>query len=158
MPLIHLETEIAAPIERVFDLTRSIDLHRISMSGSQERAVDGVTSGLIKLGETVTWEAVHFGVRQRLTSKITVCDRPRHLQDVMIAGAFAGITHDHFLSETENGTLMKDDFDYRSPLGPLGLIADFLFLETYMTKLLAERNATIKRFAEGEEWKKIFGA
>ena len=155
MPLIHLETEIAAPIERVFDLTRSIDLHRISMSGSQERAVDGVTSGLIELGQTVTWEAVHFGVGQRLTSKITVCDRPRHLQDVMVSGVFVGFTHDHFLSETGNGTLMKDDFDYRSPLGPLGLIADFLFLETYMTKLLAERNATIKRFAEGDEWKQV---
>lgn len=122
------------------------------MESSKERAVDGVTSGLIELDETVTWEAVHFGVRQRLTSKITVCDRPCHLQDVMIRGAFAGFTHDHFLSETENGTLMKDVFDYRSPLGLFGSVADFLFLEAYMTKLLSERNATIKRFAEGDEW------
>jgi ligand-binding SRPBCC domain-containing protein len=155
MPLIQLETKIRAPIERVFDLARSIDLHRISMSNSQERAVDGRTSGLIELGETVTWEAVHFGVRQRLTSKITVCDRPRHLQDVMVSGAFAGFTHDHFLSETATGTLMKDDFDYRSPLGPLGSVADLFFLKAYMTKLLAERNAVIKRFAEGEEWKEV---
>lgn len=110
---------------------------------------------MIELGETVTWEAVHFGVRQRLTSKITVCDRPRHLQDVMVTGVFAGFTHDHFLSETETGTLMKDDFDYRSPLGPLGSLADLLFLEAYMTKLLAERNAVIKRFAEGDEWKAV---
>lgn len=155
MPLIHLETEIMAPIERVFDLARSIDLHRISMENSSERAIDGVTSGLIELGETVTWEAVHFGIRQRLTSKITVCDRPRHLQDVMVSGAFAGFTHDHFLSETEDGTLMKDDFDYRSPLGPLGIVADVVFLEAYMTKLLEERNAVIKRFAESDEWKQI---
>jgi ligand-binding SRPBCC domain-containing protein len=155
MPLIYLETEIMAPIERVFDLARSIDLHRISMENSSERAIDGVTSGLIELGETVTWEAVHFGIRQRLTSKITVCDRPRHLQDVMVSGAFAGFTHDHFLSETEDGTLMKDDFDYRSPLGPLGIVADVVFLEAYMTKLLEERNAVIKRFAESDEWKQI---
>lgn len=156
MPLIHLETEIQAPVERVFDLARSIDLHRISMENSQERAVDGRMSGLIELGETVTWEAVHFGVRQRLTSKITVCDRPQHLQDVMVSGAFEGFTHDHFLSETDNGmTLMKDDFDYRSPLGPLGSVADLLFLKAYMTKLLAERNTIIKRFAEGDEWKAV---
>ena len=125
------------------------------MENSSERAIDGVTSGLIELGETVTWEAVHFGIRQRLTSKITVCDRPRHLQDVMVSGAFAGFTHDHFLSETEDGTLMKDDFDYRSPLGPLGIVADVVFLEAYMTKLLEERNAVIKRFAESDEWKQI---
>jgi len=103
MPLIQLETKIRAPIERVFDLARSIDLHRISMENSQERAVDGRTSGLIELGETVTWEAVHFGVRQRLTSKITVFDRPRHIQNVMVDGAFAGFTPDHFLSEAATG-------------------------------------------------------
>lgn len=125
------------------------------MENSQERAVDGRTSGLIELGETVTWEAVHFGVKQRLTSKITVCDRPRHLQDVMVSGAFAAFTHDHFLSETANGTLMKDDFDYRSPLGFVGSIVDALFLESYMAKLLSERNETIKRFAEGNEWKSL---
>lgn len=103
MPLIHLETEIRAPMERVFDLARSIDLHRISMETTSERAVDGVTSGLIGLGETVTWEAVHFGFPQRLTSKITICDRPRHLQDVMVSGAFAGFTHDHFLLKVTRG-------------------------------------------------------
>lgn len=155
MPLIHLETEIHAPIERVFDLARSIDLHKISMGKSQERAVEGVTSGLIELGESVTWEAIHFGVKQRLTSRITICDRPRHLQDVMVSGPFTEFTHDHFLSETNDGTLMIDDFDYRSPLGILGSIADSLFLKSYMTKLLSERNETIKRFAEGQQWKEI---
>jgi len=155
MPVIKLETSFNAPIERVFDLARSIDLHAESMSGSQERAVGGVTSGLIDLGQTVTWEAVHFGIRQRLTSKITVCDRPRHLQDVMVSGAFAGFTHDHYFVETEDGTLMKDKFDFRSPLGPLGKIADVLFLKSYMTKLLSERNRQIKWAAESDEWRRF---
>lgn len=88
MPVIDLETKINAPIERVFDLARSIDLHQRSMGHTQERAVGGVLSGLLDLGQTVTWEAVHFGFRQRLTSKITVCDRPTHLQDIMVEGGF----------------------------------------------------------------------
>jgi len=155
MPLIHLETAIHAPIERVFDLARSIDLHQKSMENLQERAVDGVTTGLIELGETVTWEASPFGVRQRLTSKITLCDRPRHLQDVMVRGAFAEFTHDHYLSENDGVTLMKDDFEYRSPFGPLGIVADTVFLKSYMTKLLEQRNSHIKRFAEGDEWKEV---
>src|SRR5882762_9835170 len=104
MPVIELETEIEAPVERVFDLARSIDLHAESMSGSRERAIGGVMSGLIEVGETVTWEAVHFGMTQRLTSKITVCDRPRHLQDIMVSGAFSRFTHDHFFTATESGT------------------------------------------------------
>jgi len=155
MPIIRLETLIHAPIEVVFDLARSIDLHAESMGRSRERAVDGVMTGLINRGETVTWEAVHFGVRQRLTSRITVCERPRHLQDVMVEGAFRRFTHDHFLSLVGGDTLMKDIFDYESPLGLAGRIADRLFLERYMTRLLTDRNRVIKRTAECGAWRKF---
>lgn len=154
MPVITLITEIAAPIERVFDLARSIDLHRDSMGHTDERAVGGITNGLICLGETVTWEAVHFGIRQRLTSKITACDRPTHLQDVMAEGIFASFVHDHYFSAIPTGTLMKDIFDYTSPLGFLGTLADAMFLEKYMTSLLVRRNAVIKAAAEGHDWAK----
>lgn len=155
MPTIKLETCIEAPIKRVFDLARSIDLHTETMSASRERAVAGVMKGLIGLNETVTWEAVHFGVRQRLTSKITICERPAHLQDIMIKGSFARFIHDHYFSETGTGTLMKDVFDYRSPLWILGKIADALFLKKYMTSLLAERNRLIKLTAESNEWRRF---
>lgn len=155
MPVINLETTINAPIERVFDLARSIDLHQHSMGHTNERAIGGVTSGLINMGQTVTWEAVHFGIRQCLTSKITVCERPEHLQDIMVDGAFEGFTHDHFLSETASGTLMKDIFDFSSPFGLLGMAVDFLFLENYMTGLLKKRNLDIKQAAESEDWRKF---
>ena len=155
MPAIKLETIINAPADRVFDLARSIDLHIESMSASSERAVDGVVSGLIEAGQTVTWEAVHFGIRQRLTSKITICDRPRHLQDVMVSGAFAGFVHDHFLEEHCGIATMRDVFDYTSPLGFLGHVADLLFLERYMTGLLEERNLRIKQVAESDDWRKF---
>ena len=155
MPAIKLEISINAPIDRVFDLSRSIDLHMESMNSSRERAVGGVTSGLIEAGQIVTWEAVHFGIRQRLTSEITVCDRPRHLQDVMIRGAFARFVHDHYFEEREGATTMRDIFDYTSPCGFLGRLADILFLERYMTRLLADRNRRIKKAAEGEEWRRF---
>ena len=58
----------------VFDLSRSIDFHMESASKTQERAIEGKTCGLIELGETVTWEAVHFGVKQQLTTKITAME------------------------------------------------------------------------------------
>ena len=79
MPIILLETNITAPVERVFDLARNIDAHTSTTAGTGERAVDGRTSGLIEAGETVTWEAKHLGVRQRLTSKITAMERPDFL-------------------------------------------------------------------------------
>ena len=153
MPVIKLSTEIHAPIVRVFDLARSIDLHQRSMSHTNEKAIAGRTSGLIKLGETVTWEAVHFGITQRLTSKITVCESPVHLQDVMETGAFKRFTHDHYFSEVASETMMEDIFDYDSPFGLFGSIADQLFLERYMAGLLEKRNQLIKTVAEGEGWR-----
>ncbi|MEW9699116.1 SRPBCC family protein [Paenibacillus sp. SI8] len=149
MPSIKTELYIHAPIEVCFDLARSIDIHAQSTSQTKERAVDGVTSGLIELGQTVTWEAVHFGIKQRLTARITEMDRPFRFVDEMVHGAFKRFKHCHEFMEVEGSTRMIDVFDYTSPLGFLGKIADQLFLEAYMSEFLVRRNMFIKKIAEG---------
>ena len=150
---IVLETFIAAPRERVFDLSRSIDLHQRSMENTRERAVGGRTSGLIGPGETVTWRARHLGVTQHLTSRISGYDRPRWFRDEMVRGAFASMVHDHHFDEAEGGTVLRDVFRFAAPLGPLGRIAEALVLRRYMTGVLAARNAAIQRIAESGEWR-----
>lgn len=152
MPVIELSTVIRAPRERVFDLARSIDAHQDSTGGTEERAVAGVTRGLIGMDEEVTWEARHFGVRQRLTVRITAFERPAHFQDIMISGAFSSMAHDHIFVEHPEGTLMRDRFEFTSPLGILGRIADGLFLTGYMRRFLVRRNAVLKQFAESADW------
>jgi ligand-binding SRPBCC domain-containing protein len=155
MPIIKLETVVNAPVERVFDLARSIDLHKDTMSKYDEKAVAGITSGLIKINETVTWEATHFGIRQNLTSKITAFERPQHFRESMVRGAFKRFDHDHFFEEINGRTLIKDVFDYDSPLGILGWIADTLFVEKHMREMLEERNEIIKRIAESDDWQQF---
>ena len=155
MPIIKLETIVKAPIERVFDLARSIDLHKATMTKYKEKVVAGVTTGFINLNETVTWEATHFGIRQKLTSKITALERPRHFCDSMVKGAFKRFDHDHFFEESNGQILIKDVFDYDSPLGILGNIADWLFVESHLREMLAERNQIIKAAAESEDWRKF---
>lgn len=157
MPTIFLETQIKAPIERCFDLSRSIDLHKISTEHTNEEAIAGVTSGLIQLNESVTWRAKHFGIYQALSSKITAFESPVMFVDEMVKGAFKSFRHEHKFSETQDGTLMIDEFDYVSPLGFIGRIVDAVVLKRYMTKLLIKRNDTIKSFAESDEWKKLLG-
>ena len=157
MPRIELVTDINAPVETCFDLARSIDLHVHSTAQTNERAVNGVTSGLIGLGETVTWEATHFGVRQQLTVKITQFDRPNHFRDTMIHGAFQHFDHDHHFETTETGTRMKDVFDYSSPLGVLGRLANLLFVERHMRKLLVLRNELVKSVAESPNANRYLG-
>ncbi|RCS28228.1 cell division protein [Polaribacter sp. WD7] len=155
MPRIELKTEIKADRNIVFDLSRSIDLHKISTEQTNEEAIAGKTSGLIGMNESVTWRAKHFGIYQKLTSKITEYDRPNYFADEMVKGAFAEFKHEHHFAESNGGTLMTDFFDYKSPFGILGKLADKLFLKKYMTELLTERNRIVKEFAESDKWKEV---
>ena len=151
MPIIHLETLINAEKEAVFDLARSIDLHQISTAHTNERAVAGKTSGLIELNESVTWEAKHFGIVQRLSSKITEMKSPDYFVDEMVFGAFKSFRHEHIFEANRAGTLMTDVFNYVSPLGVLGKLANVLFLNRYVTDLLVQRNKILKEHAERKQ-------
>jgi ligand-binding SRPBCC domain-containing protein len=152
--VIDITTRIQSPIQRVFDLSRSVDLHTASTAHTHERAVAGVTAGLMGLGQEVTWRARHFGIWQNLTSRITAFEPPSHFRDSLVRGAFRRFDHDHFFSEHGDITLMRDVFDYDSPFGVLGRIADRLFLKRYMKQLLVSRNAVIKVAAETDEWRR----
>ena len=154
MPVIDITTQISAPMQRVFDLSRSVDLHATSTAHTGERAVAGVTSGLMSLGQEVTWRARHFGIWQRLTSRITAFDPPTHFRDSLVRGAFRRFDHDHFFSQQGEITVMRDVFDFQSPLGIFGRIADYLVLTGYLRHFLTIRNATIKEAAETEEWQR----
>jgi len=156
MSVITLVTSINAPAAIVFDLSRSVDLHKISTAHTKEEAVAGKTSGLIGLGESVTWRARHFGITQYLTSKITKYNYPYFFTDEMVTGAFKSFNHQHIFKYSNGITLMTDIFDYTSPLGILGKAADYLFLEKYMRKLLINRNAIVKQYVEDPElYKKV---
>lgn len=155
MPRIYLETRISTPVEIVFDLSRSIDLHKISTEHTKEEAIAGKTSGLIALNETVTWRAKHLGFTQNLTSKITDFNYPFFFADEMTQGAFKEFRHEHRFERHENTTLMIDVFTYQSPLGSFGKLADFVFLKKYLSNLLERRNLIIKDFAETEKWQKV---
>ncbi len=148
MPTVRLETFINASLERCFDLSLSVDLHRHSVVHTHERPVAGVTSGMMSLGDTVTWEAVHFGIKQRLTSKITAYERPSRFTDEMIQGVFQRMTHLHIFVPQPPGTLMIDLFTFRAPLGIAGRLAEALVLTRYMKKILLTRNEYLKQVAE----------
>jgi ligand-binding SRPBCC domain-containing protein len=155
MPLILLHTEINAPAERCFNLSRSMEMHVLSMSASDEKIVGGRKSGLIEAGETVTFRGKHFGITQQYTGKIKEMDCPNYFVDMMVSGTFKSLHHRHIFIEKGNSTIMKDEFFYESPLGILGKLADYLFLKKYLKKILQERNALIKSYAESNQWKTI---
>jgi ligand-binding SRPBCC domain-containing protein len=145
---IEVRTEISAPIETVFDLARSIDAHVESMGRSRERAVAGVTTGLIGLGDHVTWRATHFGIPFTMTSAIVEMESPTYFVDQQTRGPFRRFHHEHRFSASGDGTVMTDSLEFSSPFGPLGRAVDRLGLARYLTKLIHERNRHLKTAAE----------
>ena len=152
---IELATHIAAPIERYFNLSRSIDLHMPSTHSTGERAITGVTAGLIGLGQEVTWLGRHFGLMIMHTSRITAFDFPQYFQDRMVRGRFKSFCHDHYFKAEAESTLMADVMEFEAPFGLLGRVVERVLLRQHLMKLLLRRNDCIKRVAESEEWRQF---
>lgn len=153
MPLIKLTTFVKAPLERVFDLSRSIDLHKYSMNRFEEKPVAGRLTGLIEAGEEVTWKARHLLKERTLRVKITAMEHGVSFTDEMLAGDFRSMKHDHFFKACDNGTFMIDHFAFESPYGTLGRWFNSLYLAGYMKRMLEERNTIIRQVAESNQWK-----
>ena len=161
--MVQLEelTIINAPIERCFDLARSVEVHVAGNVhfGEQAIAAGGVTSGLIGIAQRVTWRAKHFCIWHTLTSEITELESPSYFRDVMVKGPFRSMEHDHFFRQLSSGqTEMKDIFCFAAPLASIGLLVEAFVLRDYMRKLLQERNLVIKQIAESAEWHRYLPA
>lgn len=104
----------------------------------------------MELGQTVTWQARHFGLPFRMTSKITAYERPSRFVDEQEGGPFAAWWHEHRFEESAGNTIMIDVVHYRSPAGLLGRLVERIFLERYMRRLLQQRNAWLKAELEAK--------
>lgn len=150
MPTITVDTRIAAPIERCFDFARDVDAHVRSSAWTHERVVGGRMSGLLERGDIVTFEGVHFGIRQRFTARVVEMDRPFRLVDEMEQGAFARFRHVHEFRAEHNVVVMTDIIIWQSPFGMLGRVADAVFLEAHLTRFLRTKQAELKRLVEDD--------
>jgi ligand-binding SRPBCC domain-containing protein len=155
MPQIHLTTFIEAPVERVFDLSRNIQLHKESMKKHKEEAVAGTRFGLIEKDETVTWKARHLFKTRILRTRIIDMKKPSLFIDEQSQGSFKEMKHEHHFKPCENGTIMIDLFRFESPYGTIGKWFNSFYLTRYLKKLLQQRNKTIKEYAESNKWKKL---
>ena len=148
MTTINLITKIKAPKQTVFDASRNIDIHQQSASKSNEKAIAGVTSGLINLNETVTWRGKHFGFYLTHKSRITAMTFHEYFVDEMERGKFKTFKHEHFFEEENGFTIMKDKLQYETPFGIFGELFDILVLEKHLTQFLLERNKILKEVCE----------
>jgi ligand-binding SRPBCC domain-containing protein len=143
MQRIELTTDVQAIPEAAFDACLDVDMHTKSMGSSAERAVGGMTTGRLKAGDAVTWEASHFGLPWRMTVRITDYRRPHGFTDEQISGPFGRWCHEHSFAPNpadSSATLMRDVIEFTAPMGPVGgLVARFI-LRPYLQRLIARRN------------------
>ncbi|GAB3847535.1 hypothetical protein GCM10028822_09090 [Hymenobacter terrigena] len=148
MARIELEMMVQASAEACYALALNVEAHLASTHQTAERVAAGPTSGQLKLGDVVTWEARHLGFRQRLTVRISAATPPHHFQDELVRGAFRTLRHDHYFEAVPGGTRVRDVFEFSSPLGFVGQWFDWLFLKRYLTRFLQARNAMLKQQLE----------
>ncbi|MBW1657601.1 SRPBCC family protein [Flavobacterium quisquiliarum] len=148
MTTINLTTKISALKQIVFDASRNIDIHQQSASPTKEKAIAGVTSGLINLSETVTWRGKHFGFYLTHKSRITAMNFYDYFVDEMEKGKFKSFKHEHFFEEENGFTIMKDKLQYETPFGIFGKLFDVLFLKRHLTNFLLERNKVLKEVSK----------
>ena len=150
MARIELEMCVQAPPAACYARALNVQAHLDSTRQTGERVLAGPASGQLQLGDVVTWEARHFGIRQRLTMKITAAAPPQHFRDELVRGAFKTLRHDHYFEAIEGGTRVRDVFEFRSPFGVVGRLVDKLFLRRYLTNFLQTRNTILKQALELE--------
>lgn len=150
MTTINLITKINAPKKVVFDLSRNIDIHQNSASQTNEKAIDGVTSGLINYNETVTWRGKHFGFYLTHKSRMTAMDFYDYFVDEMEEGKFKSFKHEHSFVEKDGKTVMIDNINYETPFGIFGKLFDKWILKKHLTTFISERNQFIKQTSEHE--------
>jgi ligand-binding SRPBCC domain-containing protein len=140
-------TRLPVGVREAFDRSRSIDLHMSSMARSRERAVAGVTTGLIGEGEEVTWRAWHFGVPIRMTSRITRMSPPDSFVDEQVRGPFRTFRHEHRFVADGHDTIMTDHVMLSAPFGVFGRTAE-LVVGPYLRRLIEQRNTHLLAASE----------
>lgn len=155
MPTIHLTTFIAAPIERVFDLSRHLSIYKILMQGRNEIVSSGAASNLVSRGETITIQAKHLGKTRLVTTQVTDLQKPSSFVQEQVKGDLLHFKHEHHFKRVDNGTILIDMVDFAGPRDLIGKLVGKLYLKTYLESFLQKRNTVIQQYAESERWRAV---
>jgi ligand-binding SRPBCC domain-containing protein len=159
MTKIEFNTHIKAPIERCFDLSRSIDFHKVSISPVfKEESVAGCTTGLIGHNQRTLMQSKLWGFQFSTELKIVKFNPPYFLSYEIADSNFHSIIHDYYFYDIGDETAMVNHFYYKLKLGVLGEIANLLILEKYLTRIITQRNDLLRDYAETDKWQEILPA
>lgn len=83
------------------------------------------------------------GVPMKWKTMIAAYDPPRGFVDEQARGPYSLWHHEHTFEETPDGVLIRDQVDYRLPLGPLGEIAHAVMVKNQLLEIFRFRQKAI---------------
>ena len=155
MPRIHTTTFIAAPVERVFDLSRHIALYKLIFQSRKEKLTSGASSALVGRNETITIVAKHAGRARMMMMKITSFQRPSLFIEEQVKGDLQHYKHEHHFKPVQNGTIVIDILEFGTPKDIVGKIFGKVYFKKYLEELLRKRTELIRSYAETEKWRAV---
>jgi ligand-binding SRPBCC domain-containing protein len=155
MSKIHITTFIAAPIERVFDLSRHLALYKFLFQNRNEKFSAATGSNLIAKNETMSINVKHAGKTRVSLLKITEFMKPLAFTEEQVKGDLENFKHEHHFRQIENGTIIIDILDFGRPRDLIGKLLGKVYLKKYLEQLVMKRNEVIRSYAETEKWRAV---
>jgi len=155
MARIHLTTFIAAPVERVFDLSRHLALYRLVFQSRKEKLTSGAASTLISKGETVSIIAKHAGRSRMIMLKVTSLQRPAMFVEEQVKGDIQSFRHEHHFKPVDNGTILIDIVEFGLPKDIIGKVFGKMYFRKYIEELIKKRTELVRSYAETEKWRAV---
>ena len=99
-------------------------------------------------GALIDYQLSLYGIPFKWRTKIGVYEPDIRFTDTQIKGPYRYWHHLHEFRDIEAGTEMVDVVDYEIPLGPLGNVARYLFVERNLNTIFDYRRDTIAQYFE----------
>ena len=88
-----------------------------------------------------------FGFKINWVTEITQVKDKEFFIDEQRFGPYSFWHHKHFIKEIDGGVLMEDVIHYKIPLGPIGVLLNFLFINSKLNSVFKYREVElIKNF------------
>ncbi|MEP7257158.1 MAG: cell division protein [Flavitalea sp.] len=155
MPNLHLTTFVAAPVGRVFDLSRNLAVCKYVFHSRKEIFTSGAGSTLLVSGETATITAKHAGKTRSCMLRLTDLRKPLLFVEEQVKGDMQHFRHEHHFKEVNNGTIMIDMIEFGMPRDIIGKLLAKIYLAKYIEELVLKRHEAIKLYAETERWRAV---
>ena len=100
-------------------------------------------------GQIIRYKVKILGVLSvHWVTEITHVNEPNYFVDEQRFGPYALWHHQHHFRKVENGVEMTDEVNYAIPMGVLGRIANWLFVERQVNAIFDHRYKVLEQYFE----------